>query len=448
MSLEERVSKARAAQLRKTQGVGARVISAWLNDSKFRRAWNPEPDLFLDPTQREVALLGAELGDALSSADVVLFELDSRGRIDAAQGVPAVEELLYGSPAVVDPWKLVAELREARSVRQLRSSLAQVSAGIDSGELGFGDAEETISGAMAEARANAGGARMLSERELYQSVHQRLTDTKPRMAFSSGVEELDRATGGLPLGNVWVMAAETNWGKSSYLLMLVRLARLMGLRPGIVTAEDHPELYGRRLLAANGNISAMRLRDRSLTRDEHRAVAHHLDRASTDCMVLDARGMPVERIVAEVASATLADGVNLWLFDYLQAIRATRQSKDRREELGYIARLLTDVTKNHNAAGVMFSQITVEEGKRPTKKSVRENKDIANGAEVVILGYTETERVEGETIHHRRLLLDKNKDGPTPLIFDLDWDDACACFRPDVDMQRLTQGGLDLSGAA
>ena len=49
--------------------------------------------------------------------------------------------------------------------------------------------------------------------------------------------------------------------------------------------------------------------------------------------------------------------------DYLQAFDSDKRHQDRRNQISYIARTLTDVPKLADISGIIFSQITVVEGK-------------------------------------------------------------------------------------
>lgn len=425
------------------QDAGARVLSAWLTDEAFRKAYQPEADLFVGQTQSTIATLAALLGPALDP-DVLLYELSQRGLLEKAGGLEAVEALAWATPASVDPWQHVAALREAAAGRRLKADLAALLAELDQGALDFAAAEARAAEALRAARATGSRERMLSMRDLFHAAHERMLKAPKKSRISTGMLVIDNATGGIAPETCWLMAAETNWGKTSFLCLLVLLALARGLRPGIVTGEDSPELMGRRLLAARAEVSATRLRDRKLDRLEHKRILAEVQRAEGAQMVLDARRMPIERVASEIQSATRSEGIDLWLLDYVQVFDSAQAYETEVVRIGRVARRFTDAVKIAGVAGVAFSQITPD-GSKPNKYSARGNKDLANAAECILVGYKEKtdERDEaGQVIERRMILLDKNKDGPCPVTTEIEWDRKSACFRADRDVWAPAQQEL------
>ncbi len=130
-------------------------------------------------------------------------------------------------------------------------------------------------------------------------------------------------------------------------------------------------------------------------------------------------------------------------YDYLQAFDSDKRHEDRRNQVSYVARTLTNVVKLANVSGIIFSQITVQEGKsHPDKHSIRESRDVSNAAEVVMLGFTpekpivrKSDNVQLARAGDRCVLLDKVKDGPKGGLFPLVWDENSACFDVTLEPQ-------------
>jgi replicative DNA helicase len=111
--------------------------------------------------------------------------------------------------------------------------------------------------------------------------------------------------------------------------------------------------------------------------------------------------------------------------DYLQCITTQRSIDDRRQQINYIARTLTDTIKTMGAAGILASQVTDE--------NIRESKDVEHAAEVVLIGReTEAQYDQyGECVQQSRrsLFVKKNKSGPKGAVVNLEWDDHTGSFR-------------------
>ncbi len=291
--------------------------------------------------------------------------------------------------------------------------------------------------------------RVLTVRELIQSAQRRSISKSAGMGCPSGHYELDRVTGGLKPGFVWVFGADTSWGKSSFLVMVADECIRKRKRVLIVSAEDSEQIYGDRLLLRRSRVSADNLRRKRLTAEEHAAIANALEKAEDVPVFLDARGRGVEWICNQVKRLIKEHAIDVVAYDYLQAFDNEKPQQDRRNQITYIARVLTDSAKTSNVAGIIFSQITIQDGKsHPDKHSIRESRDVSNAAEVVMLGFTPDKPVVKQGVEvakagQRCVLVDKVKDGPRGGVFVLEWDSNSACFDSAVDPEQALVDQFD-----
>src|SRR5688572_30202023 len=86
--------------------------------------------------------------------------------------------------------------------------------------------------------------RVLTVLELIQGAQKRSVSKFAGLGCPTGNYELDRVTGGLKPGFVWVFGADTSWGKSSFLIMIADECIRRGKRVLIVSAEDSEQIYG------------------------------------------------------------------------------------------------------------------------------------------------------------------------------------------------------------
>lgn len=287
--------------------------------------------------------------------------------------------------------------------------------------------------AAAGAKVMAEGPRVLTVQQLLEDARQRATATKCRKSCSTGNWRLDKATGGIRPGHVWVFGAETNWGKSSWLIMLADVNLRKGSRVLIVTSEDDQSLYGDRLMVRRSRVNARRLRDGELTAEEIQKVTNTAAKGELLPVFLDARGLTAEQTTAHMAELITTHKIDLVLIDYLQEMRSGERHQDRRNEVAQVASMLRTAIKRCGSSGVIFSQITITEGKkRPDKNSIRESRDVGNGAEAIILGCNVTDEKSG-AILRREVFVDKAKDGPKGYTLELQWNADLACFETQAD---------------
>lgn len=275
------------------------------------------------------------------------------------------------------------------------------------------------------------GARVLTVRELLNDSFTRAQTKRIRRSCTTGIAQLDRASGGIRPEFVWVMGAETNWGKSSFLIMLTDDNLKDGKRVMIVTSEDAPSVYADRLMARRAKVSATRLRDGCLLGDEVARCTNVAAKGEPLPVFLDARGMPAESVSANLRQLIAAYRIDLVLIDYLQEMRSEKRHQDRRNEVGFVAGLMRTTIKRGGAGGVIFSQLTMRDGKEPNKHSIRESDDVPNAAEAVLIGSNEVG--QNGAILKRKLLVDKMKDGSKGYTIELDWNEESACFESQCD---------------
>jgi len=412
----------------------ARVVSALYLDRDFRRAARPlvSADLFPGRFEGMLAVLLCELGDDVDDARVLL-EIDRRELQRYAKtegGVVSqgwiLEQLMAGQ-YTADPLRELARLKELKALRNLRYGLIELEREIGAAQTNLGQASTRVSALLTSASAHAG----VQVRRLGEALHAAFeraanaTHGVATRALQTGFPELDANTGGILLGYSWVMGASTNWGKSTSLVALYLAGVAQGFRPLIVSGEDAEELYARRVLGRIAAVNPARLRDGKLEREAWprltEAVARFASAASLP-FFLDCRGKPSEQVLRETRGAVAAEGIDLLLVDYLQVWRP-EQRNDRRHEVADIASGFTDIIKSaaHGCAGVLFSQLTVEQGEEPNKESIRESKDVGHRAEAIVLGWTDKQK-------QRWFLLDKNKDGPCPVRVPVWWDPVSAAI--------------------
>jgi replicative DNA helicase len=279
-----------------------------------------------------------------------------------------------------------------------------------------------------------GKPRVLTVKQLLDASAERALSRAPRGSCTTGVNKLDDATGGLRPGHVWVFGADTNWGKSSFLIMLADENMKKRKRVLIVSSEDDESIYGDRLMVRRAKVNAKRYRDRKMTDEEMTRVTDVVAAAPPDPVFLDARGKPAEQVAAQVKWAIREHAIDIVCYDYLQEFRSSKRYQDRRNEVSEVAAMLREAIKTTGKTGIIFSQITVSADKKyPDKHSIRESRDVSNAAEVIVLGFTPTDsitRADGSVIVEggkKCALVDKAKDGIKGAV-ELDWDEERAAF--------------------
>lgn len=410
---------------------GARVLAAWFDNEPFRKAWTPAADLFANDQQRACATIMALRGASLD-VDGLVLGLKRQGALKHFSSVDEVYELIQGHPFELDPWAALEHLRECSALRAMRKRLQDALRVVDGG----GSLSEVRNAASEALRAAdvASGVKALSVQQLMQQALKEATSKDRRPGQRTISVRMDRATGGIQPGSVWVVAAGFSWGKSSFSCAVVDQTQREGRRVLYVSAEDPPQLFGRRLLQYRTHVDGLRLRDGNLNREERDTLTAEIQRASRDPAYIDGRGRKVESIAADIYSLCVSERIDVVLVDYVQALTPKVPQQDRRNEINYCARQIFDAIKSGGAGGILFSQLTEDANGR---RKARDSEDLHNMAECLMFGIKEKEAkvgadgVKQAEIETRALWIEKTKDGPAGFRVELDWHPSAACFLSD-----------------
>lgn len=415
-----------------------KVIAAWFYDAKFRVAWKPEPALFHVHAHAAMAEIMAARGSELDDGALTI-ELRRLGKLELfGKDAPhEIAQIIHGQVGVLDPWETLRELRELVALRTLRHSLLDSLRELDT-DLDLAKAKTAVANALV-ATESANPAKVLSLRQALADEMRRMLEGARPPGCATGSVALDKATGGIRPGDVWAIGAPSNWGKSSYLCSLFRSAVAQGMQMLIVSGEDQAGLYAQRLITGWTGVNAWRAREGVLWGGERVEVSNVLTGVPDFPFFIDAMGRPAEAVVADIRSTLACSEVpgSQWLIavDYIQVFRSQLKHQDRRNEIVHCARVFTDAIKRAGAGGILFSQITVTDG----KAKMREADDILHAAEVALFGEKEKSArldVAGKKTglrEERNFFVAKIKNGPSGFHVPLSWDAHSAAFVENLE---------------
>lgn len=279
---------------------------------------------------------------------------------------------------------------------------------------------------------------LFTERQLITQVFDHLKSDKPKRGFTTGVHEIDAILGGLRLGMVACVGAQTSWGKSTFATMVLEENLKQDVKVLIVSNEDMPLLYGRRIVCRRGGMNALSVRDGDLIPRDIARVGVMAGHASDAYVLMNASGVSAEGIAQAILVCREELGTQLIMVDYLQRIRTANMMQDRRNEVSRAAECIGDAIKKHSAtsslpepaSGLVFSQLKRIQDREPTIEDLKESGDVENMAEHIILGHRKVKTSnQGEENVSRRYNIPKNKDGPVILDWvELEFNQVTASF--------------------
>ena len=392
-----------------------RLLGTWTRRPGLRGAWTPDAREFFAARTQAVAAACAAVADLTGNdlGTAVMVALASAGKLKLwPPGAPVMSH-----EDLPDPIAALERWRDLRSLIALRKGLQDALAGIDGGKR-LSDVRSSVLDAL-RASESQSATPAYSDAELMGLA---LTEVSSRdtSGHTTGFDGIDRITGGLRPGHVWVVGAPTNWGKSSLALAVLDHHQLNGRRALMVSCEDAPELLATRLLCRRARLPGGAARDGRLTETQLAMAESEVVRAAERGpapVLIDGRGRDCEHLAGDIRAAARAHGVGLVLVDYLQCITTGRETQDRRAEINHIARTLTDAIKTSDCSGILLSQLTGED--------IRESRDVEHAAEVVLIGR------KGEANGELSLFVKKNKCGPKDQVIELQWEPLNGSFKTD-----------------
>lgn len=241
--------------------------------------------------------------------------------------------------------------------------------------------------------------------------------------IATGFSGLDKITDGLQRGELWVIGARPNVGKTSLSLNIAeQVAILDGVPLLFVTLEMSAVALSRRLLSMNGPVNAGEIRRGSFSEpDFKRMVAFSARFSAAPFYVLDSPGgIRITQLCHSIRAAIRRWKIQVVVLDYLQKIRPDVKGEKRTYEIGDTTSVLVELVKRENVNMLALAQLNREPEKNakrpPILSDLADSKSIEADADFVGL----LERpIDGDE-NVARLHVAKQRDGErgvVPLVF-------------------------------
>lgn len=194
---------------------------------------------------------------------------------------------------------------------------------------------------------------------------------------STGVYEIDEATGGMRSGELWVVCAETSGGKSALCMQIAGHLLKGGMNVLIVTLElTAPEIVGR-LVSVIGKVrytSVVRPRE---CRGYDKQIIDRISRemAESGPFIIDEGGLSIDRICTLAKQLAEIEKISLIIVDYIQLVDGGRQrGESRQQEVSKVSRALKQLAKSLACPVLAPSQLN-DDGKLFEARSIGHDAD-------------------------------------------------------------------------
>jgi replicative DNA helicase len=239
----------------------------------------------------------------------------------------------------------------------------------------------------------------------------------------TGFSDLDKMLAGMQRGDLVIVAARPSMGKTSFVLNVgLQAAVNHKFSVGIFSLEMSKDQLVDRLLAAQANVDAWRLRTGQLRDEDFTKISNAMNQLSEAPIYIDDSAfMNVMEIRTKARRLQSDKGMDVLIIDHLQLMEGKSRSDNRVQEMSEISRSLKALAKELNIPVIAISQLSREVEKRPGRipllSDLRESGSIEQDADVVMFLYRD-EYYDKDTDrpHITDLMIAKHRNGPTGKI--------------------------------
>ncbi|NYE06183.1 replicative DNA helicase [Bacillus niacini] len=388
------------------------------------------PEDFYRASHQKIFNAMLKLNDEGKVVDLVTVteELAAAKLIEDTGGVSYLSELASSVPTAANI-EYYARIVEEKSLlrRLIRTATEIASDGYsreDEVEALLSEAEKNIL-AVAQ-RKNAGAFHNIKDVlvRTYDNIEQMHQRAGEITGLETGFIELDRMTAGFQRNDLIIVGARPSVGKTAFALNIAQnVAHKTGENIAIFSLEMGAEQLVMRLLCAEGNIDAQRLRTGSLTDEDWGKLTMAMGSLSNSGIFIDdTPGVRISDIRSKCRRLKQEHGLGMILIDYLQLILGSgRTGENRQQEVSEISRSLKQLARELQVPVIALSQLSrgVEQrqDKRPMMSDIRESGSIEQDADIVAFLYRDDYYdKESENKNIIEIIIAKQRNGPTGTV--------------------------------
>ena len=408
------------------------VLSAILldNESIHEIAGDLAPDDFYLPAHRRLFSAMVTLKDANQPVDLTTLSdyLKSRELLDSIGGPVVLAEIAdYEATAanIAHYSRIVRDKAIKRSLIQTATEI--VNLGYDqtqpAGQL-LDSAESKIF-ALSQQKASATLSPLSVEmHKAVDHIDLLMSRSGELTGVPTGFAALDKETGGLQPGDLFILAARPAMGKTALALNMARNAAVdHNKKVAIFSLEMTTRSLVLRMLSAEAEVDFSAFRSGLIALEAHaRLVAAAGSLANCQIYIDDSGAPTILEIRAKSRRLHAQYGLDLVVVDYLQLAHGDQNTQSREQEISEISRGLKGLAKELDIPVIALSQLnrgpeTRKEDKRPMLTDLRESGAIEQDADLI--GFIYRDVVYNRDTEYEdlaELIIAKQRNGPTGTV--------------------------------
>lgn len=358
----------------------------------------------------------------------VVTELSNTNQIEDIGGTAYIRELANSVPTAANIG-FYAEIIEEKAV--LRRLIHTATAIVTEGYTREGNIDDLLNEAeksILSVSQNVKSGSFKNIQDVLVEAHDHIVSmyrqTGDITGIPSGFPDLDRMTAGFQKNDLIIVAARPSVGKTAFALNIAQsVATKTNETVAIFSLEMGAEQLVMRMLCAEGNLDAQRMRTGKLTAEDWGKLSLALGSLSNSKVFIDdTPGIKVNDIRTKCRRLAQEHGLGMILIDYLQLIQGSgRLKENRQQEVSEISRTLKEIARELQVPVIALSQLSrgVEsrQDKRPLMSDIRESGSIEQDADIVAFLYRDDYyEKDSEKKDIIEIIIAKQRNGPVGTV--------------------------------
>lgn len=222
--------------------------------------------------------------------------------------------------------------------------------------------------------------------------HMDSVKNKDLTGITTGFETLDKITGGLQAGGLYILAARPSVGKSAFMGKMVFNAAKKDYSVGVISLEMTDNQITARIASLATEIEYWRIYRSRLIDQEQSEKFYSITAKVSELPILisDKTGVSISEIKAKIARLRRKSKIDILYIDYLQLLDTDEKERNynREQQVSKISRGLKLLAKDYGIPIVVLAQLNrVSEqlsDKKPKLHNLRESGSLEQDADGVI----------------------------------------------------------------
>jgi len=377
-------------------------------------------ELFPDPKARR---LFATIRDIHGAGQPVNFLTISDSLGSAMADVIGYEALtrLTDSPTAANAYFYVSRLRDGVTRRKLRELSANIEKWVQGKAEDASDIVVKIEKAVEEiGRKSVDDETVDAERAdhmVVDAAEKRYTENREGPSgVESGFPSLDAITGGFQPGEIVLIGARTNVGKTALAVSMIEKQSKAGIPIGLATLEmSTVQVWNRLVSIRTGSVAASKLRWGRVNGEDFNAIMEAASSLSREKIwTLDATDLTVTGF-RSWATRMVDKGVKIIYLDYVGLLNVRGSNAPRWEKMGEISRDLKSTARKLAIPIVALVQLDRQApGKKdPGLENIRDSGALEQDADTVLFLMRSDSTDDTEDVVTGKLKVKKQRNGPT-----------------------------------